>query len=229
MKPDATAGASATHWGDALEEGWCDRAWRMTTAFMSILSGEFILTRRPNSGAVILIRSLLITGVLGLAALGLRERLSDGATWHLTLPHRDVLRDMLPWLGAIFAATYAGLYSRFASQWTYLAGLYNQMMAAAAQTPAAPDPEREEVLAAWRAGFIEDAEDLHLATRPLYAGVILSLLEYPGVRETYEANTAGGRPRLAALEKRCRQALAAEESRRLASHSRGETSRSTVP
>jgi hypothetical protein len=193
---------------------------------MSFLSGEFFLNRRPNSGAVVLIRSLWVTVVMGSLALALRERLSDGATWYISLPHREVLREMLPWLGAIFGATYAGLYSRFASQWTYLAGLYNQLMAAAVQPPPAPDPERERVLSAWRAGFIEDAEDLHLATRPLYAGVILSLLEYPGVKQSYESHTAGGGRRLATLEQRCRDALAAEEVRQLArwnQHSGGQS------
>jgi hypothetical protein len=35
--------------------------------------------------------------------------------------------DSIGWIGAIFAAVYAALYARFASQWSYLAGVYNQM------------------------------------------------------------------------------------------------------
>ncbi len=33
----------------------------------------------------------------------------------------------LPTFGAIFAAVYFALYARFASQWSYLANLYNKI------------------------------------------------------------------------------------------------------
>lgn len=69
--------------------------------------------------------------------------------------------------GATFGATYAALYTRFSSQWTYLAGLYNQLMATQAHAPIDNDPERAGIYLAWEAAFIEDADDLHLSTKPI--------------------------------------------------------------
>jgi hypothetical protein len=217
VAPIANDGIPAPRWGEPPKILWRDRCWSAVNRALYYLSGQCLLNRRPNSGAVILTRSLWVTILVGVAALALMERLSTDATWRLALPHRDIFRDLLPWLGAIFGATYAGLYSRFASQWTYLAGLYNQLMATAIQRTAGIDQEQGKILAAWRAGFIEDAEDLHLATRPLYAAVILSLLKYPGVKDSYVQHTAGGEPRLLALEQRCREALATDEARRVTS------------
>jgi hypothetical protein len=119
----------------------------------------------------------------------------------------------MPWCGAIIAGVYAGLYSRFSSQWTYLAGLYNQIMAAAVQQQSWSDEQRD-VLAKWRAGFLEDAEDLHLATRPMFAAVILSFLRYDGVREAYAPNTVGGADRLDRLIGRCEDSIIRADQRR---------------
>ena len=57
------------------------------------------------------------------------------------------------------------------------------------------------------AGFIEDAEDLHLATKPMYAAVIHSFLERAEVRDAYEANTVNGAARLAALARKLEKVL----------------------
>lgn len=172
-----------------------------------ILFGEFFLDKRPNGGAVIVRRTAWTTTIIYLVTLVVYERLAVGATCRLSLPHADTLRATLPWLGAIAAAMYAASYSRFASQWTYLANLYNQMMAAAAAQPTSPSEESKRALAAWRAGFIEDAEDLHLATKPSYAGVIRSLLSREDVRDVYIRSAFGGEARLANLERRCNKAL----------------------
>jgi len=195
------------------------RLWSNTKRFwnrhglVGTLSGEFFLNNRPNSGTVIACRTLWTTSLIYLITLLVYERLAPCSTWQASLPHADTLRTTLPWLGAIIAAVYAGFYSRFASQWAYLAGLYNQIMAAAAQQPTLPLDEQNRVLASWRAGFIEDAEDLHLATKPSYAGVITSFLTKEGVRDAYHRNTAGGEKRLSELERRCNQAINEEESR----------------
>jgi hypothetical protein len=177
------------------------------------LSGEFFLSNRPNSGTVIARRTMWTATLIYLITLLACERLARCSTWHPSLPHADTLRNTLPWLGAIIAAVYAGFYSRFASQWTYLAGLYNQIMAAAAQQPTLPLDEQNRILASWRAGFIEDAEDLHLATKPSYAGVIMSFLTMEGVREAYDQNTAGGEKRLSELERRCADSIEEEKNR----------------
>jgi len=70
-------------------------------------------------------------------------------------------------IGAIYAGVYAALYSRFVSQWTYLAGVYNMIK----QAEAANDCD-EEVIAQWKAGYIEDAEVLHLLGKNLVAPVV---------------------------------------------------------
>jgi hypothetical protein len=70
------------------------------------------------------------------------------------------------WIGAIFATVYALLYSRFASQWTYLAGVYNQIKAVQLR-----DQVNGTVLAEWKAGFIEDCDDLHLLRKPMFASI----------------------------------------------------------
>lgn len=110
--------------------------------------------------------------------------------------------------GAFFAAAYTALYARFASQWTYVAGVYNQIMAAKVRG-IPPDAAAISALNAWQAGFIEDAEDLHLATKPMFAGVVLSMLdeETGTVRAKFVEATAGGQARLEALERRVRAVL----------------------
>jgi hypothetical protein len=195
-----------THWARGRADSPLLRFYKRHGP-LGILSGEFFLDDRANGGKVIAWRTMLTTSLTYLATLVVYERLAQHATWQPSLPHADTLRATFPWLGVIAAAMYTGFYSRFASQWTYLAGLYNQIMAAAAVQPAPGPIESNKVLAAWRAGFIEDAEDLHLATKPSYAGVITSFLEMDGVRDAYVRNTVGGAIRLANLERRCRGVL----------------------
>lgn len=64
-------------------------------------------------------------------------------------------------------AIYTALYARFASQWAYLANLFNQIKASEIKKVDNPSE-----LTAWKAGFIEDCEDLHLATKPMFATLI---------------------------------------------------------
>ena len=96
----------------------------------------------------------------------------------------------------IFGGVYAALYARFASQWAYLAELYNQIKAmqinlAMSSGTATSAGLREvidlsrsveavksnncaELLAEWKKGFIEDAFSVHLARKPLFRNVIAS-------------------------------------------------------
>jgi len=94
-----------------------------------------------------------------------------------------------------FAGGYAAFYARFASQWTYLADLYNQIKAKEIDIAGAPDcralTDRDSainaidsgatnglqcnqayLLAQWKCGFIEDAFEIHLARKTLFASVI---------------------------------------------------------
>lgn len=112
-------------------------AWEGIGSLLSVLSG-LLLARQPNSGLIVFIRALWITVLVMLLTLILKERLAEGATWYPALPHRETRND--PVSGAVFGGAHAALYSRFSSQWTYLAGLYNQIMTTAAQAPLVRSP-----------------------------------------------------------------------------------------
>jgi hypothetical protein len=96
--------------------------------FVTWASWEWILNKRPNGGTAVFVRSLLIA--LELYAFGLfaRNMIDPARTgdFHWT-ELRTQLLDSFQWFGTIFAGAYVALYSRFASQWAYLASLYNQI------------------------------------------------------------------------------------------------------
>jgi hypothetical protein len=171
------------------------------------LSCEFVLKKMPNGGTAVLLRSAIISLGLYLAAIALKSRIAPGATWHFDLTvFRSLIAETIPWFGAIFAGVYVALYSRFASQWNYLANLYNQIMQTAVQNP--PNGiSQESALRLWQAGFIEDAEDLHLAGKPMFASVIHSMLAKPETRSYFTAHAPGGAQRLTELELTVAKAL----------------------
>lgn len=143
---------------------------RFWHGMIEILSSEWLLTclRLPNGGSIIFLRSLLTSLYVYLFILGLRNLLDPTRIWAFSpLELRVQLLGTMHWFGAVFAATYTALYTRFASQWTYLSNLYNQIKAAECREQC-----NASVLAEWKAGFIEDAEELHLATKPLFASVL---------------------------------------------------------
>lgn len=161
------------------------------------ISGERLLNHRPNGGGVISARALWIALLVWTTAvtfvwLGGNENLGV------------VVRDRVSWLGATFAAAYAALYARFASQWAYLAGVYNQIKAAESRDK----PSDVRKLAQWKAGFIEDAEYLHLASKPSVAAIARAWLREPQVRAEFERNTPGGKRRLEVLRQIVRRSVA---------------------
>lgn len=180
---------------------------------VSIVSFEiFLLTKRkrPNGGDVILIRAFLSSLVVYLFSIGIRD-FADASSRFSFSPMelwRDV-KDTVPWFGAIFAALYAGLYARFASQWSYLANLYNQIKAAEIRLLASLEEKKPrysfskkmtqekvmQTLAEWKAGFIEDAENLHLATKKSIAATIYYWLREDAVKAAYMAATPSGEER----------------------------------
>lgn len=171
------------------------------------LSCEFILKKIPNGGTAVLIRSTIIAIGLYLTAIAVKSRVAPGATWQFdAIALRAIISETIPWFGAIFAGVYVALYSRFASQWSYLASLYNQIMQTAVQNPP-KGVSPESALRLWQAGFIEDAEDLHLAGKPMFASVIRSMLTKPEVRTYFIAHAPGGAERLSRLEQRVAAAL----------------------
>jgi len=97
-------------------------------------------------------------------------------------------------LAGVFAGTYTALYARFASQWQYLADLYNQIKAKEidlannkeceiakyremAINSTSDDPintccNPAHLLAEWKIGLIEDANTLHLSNKPPFESVV---------------------------------------------------------
>jgi hypothetical protein len=163
------------------------------------LSGEYLLTSigYPNGGTVVFLRALHVTVVIFLGTLAATNWLDSSRGSEFSWAELAIqIREHLTWIGAIFATVYALLYARFASQWTYLAGLYNQLKAAQARTDA-----DQEAIAEWRAAFIEDCDELHLVRKPMFASIVNALLssdeEYAAkVRTVFEKYSPGGKPRL---------------------------------
>jgi len=171
------------------------------------MSFEFLLKRHANGGGIILVRSVAISLQIYAAALALKEFCTPDATLTFSWAAlQSAIAETVPWLGAIFAGVYAALYSRFSAQWTYLADLYNQIMATAAQC--GETDEAEDVLTLWKAGFVEDADELHLATKPMFASIIKEMLSEPEVRAAFIAHAPGHEARLKDLEARVEKSLA---------------------
>ncbi len=173
-----------------------------------LLSGEWLLNSRPNGGTAVFLRAMWVGGLAYLATIVMSELLRDDMVWSFSLSALK-LAAVSHWkvFATSFAASYTAFYARFASQWTYLAGVYNQIMAAKARGTPENDSEAERALFAWQAGFVEDAEELHLATKPMFAGVVKSMLREPGIRTQFIDGTAGGNERLEALESRVNSAF----------------------
>ena len=163
------------------------------------LSGEYLLThvRYPNGGTVVFLRALHVTVVIFLGVLGVTNWLDPARSYEFswtelgtqTLGH-------ITWIGAIFATVYALLYARFASQWTYLAGVYNQIKAAQLR-----DQVNTTVLAEWKAGFIEDCDDLHLLRKPMFASIVNEWLGDSKVKTNLGAHAPGGDNRCYVIER----------------------------
>ena len=143
-----------------------------------------MLRHRSNSGSIIFLRSVIVSVYVFAFALWLRAIIDPETSWQPSLEEARIsVRDGIPWLGAIFAAVYAGFYSRYASQWSYIAGLYNQIMAASAVTTV-PEEENEALLN-WQAAFIEDCYHLHLDRKQVFAFVIKQMLGEEAVLKTF--------------------------------------------
>lgn len=189
--------------------------WPVIDAVLEYGSGEFLLRKRANGGTVVFLRALISTLFIYAFLLTIRERVTVGATWCFGAAEiKEAIRDTFPMFGAVFAAAYAALYARFAAQWNYLASLYNQIKASEVRTSPANKWE-QEVLASWKAGYIEDAENLHLHMKGVHAAVIVNWLSDPAVRREFEQSTVGSLVRLARVEAQARAAVERERQRYL--------------
>jgi hypothetical protein len=158
-------------------------------------SGEYLLRNDCNGGNIVFLRACHSTIVILTLALLFKNWVDPNRTAVFSfVEFRTQLAGISAWLGPVFAGAYAALYTRFASQWTYLAGVYNQIKAAQSRKDA-----DLEVIAQWKAGFIEDAADLHLILKPTFASIVREWTKNRRVREMFEMHSPGGRARLQEL------------------------------
>jgi hypothetical protein len=164
---------------------------------VELISAEFLLSRVgcANGGDIILARSLWGASIVYALLLGVKHWCETGA---LIGPHRGAafgqyVGPTIPWFGAMFAGIYATLQARYSSQWTYLAGVYNRIKEAALK----PGFDASS-MAEWKAGFIEDAQDLHLIGKPMFQ-TLFRAWATEDVEASFKAHTENGEVRWATL------------------------------
>jgi hypothetical protein len=135
----------------------------------NLISAEWLLSSLglSNGGSVIVVRALFV------------------ALWVLILYPAHPLTPA----AVVFGFVYTALYTRFAVQWRYLADVYNKIKEA--EVKYSTQNVTEERFAEWKAGFAKDAEDLHLATKKMFAPVISTWLASADVRTEFLKYTAG--------------------------------------
>jgi hypothetical protein len=165
---------------------------------MAVITGEFFLKIMPNGGTAVLLRSSFISIYLYLLAIAIKSLTSECATFSFSADElRSEFNSTIPWLGVIFGGTYAALYSRFSSQWSYLADLYNQQLSASLTLS---DEQITGVnFAIWQAAFIEDAVCMHLDTKPGFSNAILEMLQEKNIRGILEREKHFGKERVSEL------------------------------
>ncbi len=153
---------------------------------VTLLSFEWILTltKRPNGGDIVFLRATLVAVVVYAFNIAAKHGLDPERTSNLSGPALGAeIATSLPVFGAIFAAVYFALYARFSSQWTYLSNLYNKIKETEART--CQEICSASVIAAWKADFLEDADDLHLSTKPVFAPLLAAWADDPAVKKCY--------------------------------------------
>ncbi|MES2784697.1 MAG: hypothetical protein V4684_04480 [Pseudomonadota bacterium] len=177
-------------------------AWHV---FARRASFEWFLTpTRPNGGDIVLARAISVAVLL--CALALIVRNAIDPELHGPISWRGLgkqLVEIAPWFAAAAGAAYAALYARFSSQWGYLAALYNQIKQTEIElvcAASANEPAAAEKLAQWKAGYIEDAQDLHLHTKGNIAAIIHFWGEDVAVVNAFKDWAPGGAQRWLQLQ-----------------------------
>ena len=168
---------------------------------VQILSFEFYLSgRRANGGTIIFLRSASISVTVLLITIFLNNWIDKNLQLPIAFDNfRTQLIQLAPWFAALFAGSYVALYSRFSSQWSYLANLYN-MIKQAEITVCGTSTEnerkaQEEIIWQWKAGYIEDALELHLAGKSNVAAIIKAWGGVSQVEKEFRENTFNGNRR----------------------------------
>jgi hypothetical protein len=170
---------------------------------------------RPNGGTVVQFRTLQISLTLYLLALWLRTLFNAAWPWYFA--PGQLWRDgatTIPWLGGIYLAVYAALYARFSNQMDYLSNTYNLLM----QTQASiQNPNDNEKIQSWKVGLVEDADDLHLATKKMFSVFCLQILQDPTLGPQFDADTVNGTERRKQLQAKLKMAMGPNLPARVAS------------
>jgi hypothetical protein len=162
--------------------------WRHWSRIVPFVSAEYVLDHRPNGGDLIILRAAIIAFEVYLVAIFLKHVMDPGRSWQPSWETflQEFVETGFRWVGTIFAAVYAALYARFSAQWTYLADLYNQIKATEARTVGGQfEADARRVISQWKAGFIEDAKELHLLSKPLFLSVTRAWLDDEAVQSAY--------------------------------------------
>ncbi|WP_165987868.1 hypothetical protein [Caballeronia sp. SBC1] len=168
---------------------------------MELISGEwfFVVLDRANGGSIILLRALFVAiwifFLLLPAGLALHDvidpsRQGTQFDWPRLFHFWD---QHASWLAVVFGSVYTALYARFAAQWRYLADLYNKVKEASIKY--AGEPNSDERIAEWKAGFVEDAQELHLAKKRIFAQVIKHWLADEAVKNAFVGYSGGPKDR----------------------------------
>lgn len=173
---------------------------------VNIISGEWLLGALglSNGGSVIVLRALFVAlwalFLLCPMSLAVKDVLDPTRGW--TFDANRLTQYMVHHLtsaAVVFGSVYTALYARFAAQWRYLADVYNKIKEA--EVKYSNQENAAERIAEWKAGFAEDAEELHLATKKIFAQVIRTWLAKADVRDAFIKYTAGGEERYRNLMK----------------------------
>ena len=169
------------------------RAGRLMLDLFNFCSGEPLLGIDGNGGLVIFLRSILVAMQLFAIALLIKSGCEAPAGSGFSMDvAKSLVAEHFEWFGALFAGCYAAFYTRFSNQWSYLAEVYNQVMATKCQILEA-DQVTNQALTRWQVGLIADANTLHLDSKEIFASVIRSLLDQPHIysefRETLKVET----------------------------------------
>lgn len=162
------------------------------TRIVDFASGQWILDGfGTNGGEVVILRTSFITLWFSCLALALQAAVDPARHGPISLHGlQSQLMDLAAWLAAFFGAAYLALYTRFVSQWGYLANVYNLIKQAESANGA-----DKNVIAEWKAGFLEDADHLHLVGKRSLAPIISSWGKDSLVVAAFDTATPGGRVR----------------------------------
>ncbi len=132
--------------------------------------------------------------------LAIKDVLDPARDWTFDLKRLgQYMAHHLTAVAVVFGSVYTALYASFAAQWRYLAEVYNKIKEAEVKYSTQSDAAQR--IAEWKAGFAEDAEELHLATKKIFAQVIRTWLAKAEVKQAFVRYTAGGEDRYRNLMK----------------------------